>query len=74
MKQWHIKNEVLWKDFGQIHETSIRSIVITSNGETLLTSDQKGHLKKWKIGDKCFKLIKNFGQIHQGQIYSISLS
>ena len=70
LKQWHIEQQKLVKDFDIIHSGQIQSITATNDGRYLFTSGTCGELKQWDIEQG--ELMKDFGEIHSGGICSIS--
>jgi hypothetical protein len=37
------------KDFGKIHDTNIKTFLMSRDGEILLTGDEKGYCKEWSV-------------------------
>lgn len=70
LKQWSISEQILVKDYGQIHKRGLQSMAVTSDGKFLFTSDCLGSLKQFSICEKI--LVKQFVKAHEGSIRSMS--
>lgn len=60
------------KDYGQVHDLSINSMVVTINNENLYTSSLNGFLIKWSIGKQ--QIVKDFGNVHEDGIHAMCVT
>lgn len=72
-KQWYIDDQNIYKNWGKIHEGSIKALAITTDNKFLFTADLCSNLKQWNL--KKAELEFDYGKPHSGApIYSICIT
>jgi len=75
LKQWDYHNEILLKDYGEVHESAIGCVRLMVEGQSdyLFTAD-KHNIRQWSFSDHKYVQIKDYPFVHKEVINDLILS
>ena len=69
LKQWRVEDFELEKDYGQIHDDTIKTITVGKSGHFLFTGSYDKHVKCFDLYTQ--ELHKDLGEVHTNRVQTL---